>query len=211
MVSSVKICVSRVSFISYDWLIDVSNEYDTKHMLCGEHLEPVLNGSETCSLDSDKAHDEVPKGTVDYGLKYDVNQKINLHGYVDSDWAGSAIDRKSTSGCCFSLGSGMISWFSRKQSCVALSTAKAKYVAACSASCEAVWLQKLLSDLFDLWLDVTCIFCANQICTKLLENPMFHDKLKNIEIKFHYIKDMFQRGEVKLQYVIQIKAPRKME
>ena len=49
------------------------------------------------------------KGIVDYGLKYDVNQKINLHGYVDSDWAGSAIDRKSTSGCCFSLGSSMIS------------------------------------------------------------------------------------------------------
>ena len=58
------------------------------------------------------------RGTVDYGLKYDVNQKINLEGYVDSDWAGSAIDRKSTSGCCFSMGSGVISWFSRKQSYV---------------------------------------------------------------------------------------------
>ena len=53
------------------------------------------------------------KGTVDYGLKYDANQKINLHVYVDSDWTGSATDRKSTSGCCFSLGSGMISWFIR--------------------------------------------------------------------------------------------------
>ena len=61
------------------------------------------------------------KGTVDYGLKYDANQKINLEGYVDSDWAGSAIDRKSTSGCCFSMGSGVISWFSRKKSCVVLS------------------------------------------------------------------------------------------
>ena len=48
-------------------------------------------------------------GTVDYGLKYDANQKINLEGYVDSDWAGSAIDRKSTSRCCFSMGSGVIS------------------------------------------------------------------------------------------------------
>ena len=50
-------------------------------------------------------------GTVDYGLKYDVNQKINLEGYVDSDWVGSFINRKSTSGCCFSMGSGVISWF----------------------------------------------------------------------------------------------------
>ena len=44
------------------------------------------------------------KGTFYYGLKYEANQKINLEGYVDSDWAGSAIDRKSTSGCCFSMG-----------------------------------------------------------------------------------------------------------
>ena len=90
------------------------------------------------------------RGTFHYGLKYEANQKINLEGYVDSDWAGSAINRKSTSGCCFSMGSCVISWFIKKQSCVALSIAKAKYVAACLASCEAVWLRNLLSDLFDL-------------------------------------------------------------
>ena len=69
---------------------------------------------------------------------------------MDSDWAGIAIDRKSTLGCCFSMGSGMISWFSRKQSCVALNIAEAKYVVACSDSCEGLWLRKLLYDLFDL-------------------------------------------------------------
>ena len=90
-----------------------------------------------------------------------MNQKINLEGYVDSDWASSAIDRTSTSECCFSMGSSMISWFRRKQSCVALSTAKVEYVAACSASCEVVWLRKILSDLFDLQLDATCIYCDN--------------------------------------------------
>ena len=90
------------------------------------------------------------KGTVDYGLNYEANQKINLEGYVDSDWASSAIDTKSTSGCCFSMGSGVISWFSRKQSCMALSTAEAEYVTACLASCEAVWIRKILSDLFDI-------------------------------------------------------------
>ena len=93
-------------------------------MLCYEHIE-------TCSPDGCKSC----RGTVDYGLKYDVNQNIKLEGYVYSDWAGSAIDRKSTSGCCFSTGSGVISWFSRKQSCVALNTAEVEYVAACSASC----------------------------------------------------------------------------
>ena len=86
------------------------------------------------------------KGTVDYGLKYKADEKINLEGYVDSYWASSAIDRKRTSRCCFSMGLGVISWFSRKQSYVALSTTEAKYVAACSASCEEVCLRNLLSD-----------------------------------------------------------------
>ena len=62
---------------------------------------------------------------------------------------------------CFSMGSGVISWFSNKQSYVALSTAEAEYVIVCSASCEAVWLRKLLSSLFDLQLDATCIHYDN--------------------------------------------------
>ena len=98
------------------------------------------------------------KGTVNYGLKYEADQKINLEGYVDFDWEGNAIDRKSISGCCFSMGSGVISWFSRKQSYVALSIAEAEYVVACSASCEAVWLRKKISNLFELQLDATCIY-----------------------------------------------------
>ena len=65
------------------------------------------------------------KGKVEYGLKYDTNLNINLEGYVDSDWVGSSIDRKSTSGCCSSMGSGVISWFSRKQFYMALSIAEA--------------------------------------------------------------------------------------
>ena len=138
------------------------------------------------------------KGTVDYGLKYEVHHNINMEFYVDSDWVRSAIYMKSTSGCFFSMGLGVISWFSRKKSYMALSTAEAEYVAACSTSCEAVWLRKLLSNLFHLQLDITCIYCNKQSCVKLLENPLFHDKSKHIEIKYHYIKDMVQRGVVKL-------------
>jgi hypothetical protein len=64
-------------------------------------------------------------GTIDYGLRYVSNREISLHGYVDSDWAGSVVDQKSTSGCCLSLGSDMIAWFSKKQTSVALNIAKA--------------------------------------------------------------------------------------
>ena len=77
-----------------------------------------------------------------------------------------------------------------------------RLVPACSPSCEAVWLRKLRCDIFDLQLDATCINCDNQSCVKLSENPMFHDKSKHIEIKYHYIRDMVQRGAVKLQYVV---------
>ena len=69
------------------------------------------------------------KGTVEYELKYEVSQNINLEGYVDLDLAGSTIDRKSTSRCYFSMGSSVISWFGRMESCMALSIAETKYVA----------------------------------------------------------------------------------
>ena len=74
----------------------------------------------------------------------------------------------------YSLGSAMISWFSRKQSSVSLSMAEAEYIATCSASCEAIWLRKLMSGLFDLEMDTTVILCDNQSCIKMTENLVFH-------------------------------------
>ena len=84
---------------------------------------------------------------------------------------------------------------------MALSIAEAEYVVACSTSCESMWIRKLLSNLFDLQLNATFIYCDNQSCVKLSENPVFHDNSKHIEIKYHYIRDMVQRGAVKLHYV----------
>ena len=75
------------------------------------------------------------KGMVEYGLRYMRYQRIFLWEYVDLDWDGSATYRKNTSGCCFSLGYGMISWFSKKQMSVALSTVKVDYIATCSTRC----------------------------------------------------------------------------
>jgi hypothetical protein len=78
------------------------------------------------------------KGTMDYGFIYDGDHDFTLTGYTDADWAGSVADRKSTSRCCFNLGSAMISWQSRKHSSIALSTAEAEYIATCFSSCEAI-------------------------------------------------------------------------
>jgi hypothetical protein len=141
------------------------------------------------------------KGTLDCGLSYDGDHNFTLSGYTDSDWAESVVDRKSTSGCCFSLGSTMISWQSRKQSSISLSTVEAEYIAACSASCEAIWLRKLLTGLFDLDMEATMILCDNQSCIKMTENPVFHDRSKHIKIHYHYICNMVQREALKLLYV----------
>ena len=80
------------------------------------------------------------KGTIDFGIDNDRDDDSRLYGYMDSDWVASATDRKSTSGGCYYLVFSMISWIRKKQSSVSLITAEAEYIAACFASCEAIWL-----------------------------------------------------------------------
>jgi hypothetical protein len=127
------------------------------------------------------------RGTMEYGLRYLRRDGVELQGYTNSDWASSVVDRKSTSRCCFSLGSPMITWFSMKQTYVALNSIEAEYMAAIMASCEAIWLRKLLTSLFGQELEPTVIYYDNQNCIKLFENPVFHDRSKHIEIRYHFI------------------------
>jgi hypothetical protein len=141
------------------------------------------------------------KGIIDCGLSYEGDRDFTLSGYTNADWSGSVSDRKSTSGCCFILGSAMILWQSRKQSNISLITVEAEYIVACSSSYEAIWLQKLLTGLFDLEMEATMILCDNQSCIKMTENHAFHDRSKHIDIRYHYICDMVQRGSLKLQYI----------
>jgi len=113
--------------------------------------------------------------TIGYGLRYSTDSDMQLISYTDSDWAGSMKDRKSTSECCFSLGSVVISWFSKKQSSVASSSAEAKYIAACMAAREVVWLGKLLVGLFGHMLEPTVIRYDNQSCVQMSVNLVHHD------------------------------------
>jgi hypothetical protein len=94
----------------------------------------------------------------------------------------------------------MVSWCNGKQSSVALSIAEAEYIALSVAVHEAVWLCKLLTDLFDHEMD-PIIICDNQSYVKLSKNLVFHDRSKHIETKYHYIRDMLQRKEVHVQYL----------
>jgi hypothetical protein len=85
--------------------------------------------------------------TIDYGLFYEASTKLQVHGYIDADWVGSISNTRSTSGFMFSFGSVAITWSSKKQLTVALSSTKAKYKGAAMAACEIAWLHKLLGDL----------------------------------------------------------------
>jgi hypothetical protein len=120
-------------------------------------------------------------GTIDYGLDYHRGDGVRLVVYTDSDWAGCVSDRKSTSGCCFRLRSTIVSWFSRKQKSVDLSSTEAEYMAASQASCEALWLRKMLIGLFGVQLRPTMIYCeVADILTKALNMGkfvFFRDKL----------------------------------
>jgi len=110
------------------------------------------------------------KGTLEYGLCYTGDHDFRLVGYTDSDGVGSVSDRKSTSGCCFNLGLAMTSWQSMEKSSITLNTAEAKYIVACSTSCEAIWLRKFLTGLFDLEMETIVILCDNHSCINMTQN-----------------------------------------
>jgi hypothetical protein len=127
------------------------------------------------------------QGIVGYGLRYASSVDLSLQGYVD--WAGSAVDSKSTSDYCFTLWFAMVSWCKR-QIFVALSTAEAEYITLSEAVREVMWLQTILAYLFDHEMDPIIIHCDNQSCVKLSQNPVFHDRSKHTEINYHYIRYM---------------------
>eukprot|EP00253_Pinus_taeda_P004398 PITA_04398 len=129
------------------------------------------------------------RGTSRYGLWYRQEDEVKLCGFTDADWAGNPMDRRSTYGGIFSIWSTTVSWYSRKQRSVVLSSAEAKYMAASLAACEAIWMRKILVRLFGSHLEPTVIYCDHQSCIKFLANPVFHDRSKHIDIRYHHIKD----------------------
>ena len=140
------------------------------------------------------------KGTCNYGLLYRKDTPAELTGYSDADWAGDVGDRKSISGYIYFLGGAAISWKSSKQSCVALSTTEAEYIASSSASQEAIWLQQLMSDLLNKRVQETTIFEDNQSTICLAKNQQVHRRTKHVDIKYHLIRDLVEAERIKLTY-----------
>ena len=140
------------------------------------------------------------KGTTKYGILYTKGGASKCIGFSDADWAGDINDRKSTSGYVFMLSGGAVSWSSKKQKCVALSTAEAEYVALSSAAQESIWLRQLITELGSPPEEPTLIFEDNQSAIAMTKNPQFHGRAKHIDIKHHFIREQVSQGNVKLEY-----------
>jgi hypothetical protein len=136
------------------------------------------------------------------GITYGKStEKVTLTGYADADWAGDLQDRKSTSGYVFMLAGGAISWCSKKQPVVALSTTESEYISASAAATEAIWIRTLLMELGYCQDRPTTIYEDNQSCITISNNPEKHNRTKHIDIRYHYLRQLIEENKIKLEYI----------
>lgn len=140
------------------------------------------------------------KGTKTYGIRYEKS-KQKLNAYTDSDWAGDIEDRRSQSGSVIVLAGGAISWKSKKQPTVSLSTMEAEYIALSEVSKE--YLKRLLSHMqfYNLIENPVRVFCDSQSAIELAKNAVFHKRSKHIDIKYHFTRELVEKNEIKIDYL----------
>ena len=143
------------------------------------------------------------KGTREQGLRFCKSESaLKLVGFCDADWGASVKDRRSITGYNFQLSENgpLISWKSRKQQTVALSTCEAEYISLANAVQEAKFLKQLCSDM-NVVIDNVLIKVDNQGAINLAKNPVNHQRSKHIDIKYHFIRSEIQNRNVTLEYV----------
>lgn len=140
------------------------------------------------------------RGTTELGIQYKRQGEKKLVGFVDIDYAGDSDDRKGTSGYVFMLGGGVVSWASKKQPIVTLSTTEAEFVSAAFGACQAVWLRNVLEEMGSSQEDGTVLFCDNSSTIKLSKNPVLHGRSKHIHVRFHFLRELVKDGVIGLNY-----------
>ncbi|GJW51705.1 hypothetical protein Tco_0093056 [Tanacetum coccineum] len=140
------------------------------------------------------------KGTTHLGLWYPKGSGIETIVYADSDHARDYVDRKSTTGICTFMGCCLTSWFSKKQTALAIFTTEAEYVSAEKACQQALWIKQALVD-YDISLDDIPIMCDNKGAIDLSKNPIQHSRIKHIKIRHHFLRDNVQKGNISIEKV----------
>jgi len=128
------------------------------------------------------------KGTTSYGIFYKKGGEENLLAFTYSDYAGDEDDCKSTFGYVFLLSSEAMSWMSKKQPIVTLSSTEAEFVAVAASACQAMWMKRVLRNLTHTQDSSTIIMCDNSSTIKLSKNPVMHGRSKHIRVCFHFFK-----------------------
>jgi len=139
------------------------------------------------------------KHTPDFCLWYPKDCSFDLVGYTDADYAGFLVDRKSTSGMAHFLGPCLVSWGTRKQHSVALSTAEAEYVAAASCCAQVLWIKQQLKD-FNVDMETVPILCDNTSAINISKNPCQHKRTKHIDIRHHFLRDSVEKGMISMKF-----------
>ncbi|KAK0579794.1 hypothetical protein LWI29_031544 [Acer saccharum] len=129
------------------------------------------------------------KGTINDGILYTKCEDCRLIGYSDSDWGRDLDERKSTTGFTFFMGDTAFTWSSKKQAIVTLSSCEAEYVAACSAVCHGIWIRNVLQYLGFPQVNPTEIYIDNRSAIALAKNPVFHERSKHIDTRYHFIRE----------------------
>ena len=141
------------------------------------------------------------RGTTDYSIRYEKTNKL-LQAYVDSDWGGNLEDRHSCSGFVTFLAGAPISWATKKQRCVALSTMESEYIALSEVTKEIVYFRELLKHMKQSKFvsKETQVFCDNQSAISLCTNNIHHARSKHIDIRFHFSREAQKQGHIKVEY-----------
>src|SRR5207237_947575 len=160
-----------------------------------------------CQANPKESHEKAVKRilrylryTPSFDLWYPKDAHFELLGYSDSDFAGCKIDRKSTTGGCQLLGRSLVSWCSKKQNSVALSTAEAEYIVAGACCAQILYMKQTLCD-YGIKLGSVPLLCDNESAIKIANNPVQHSRTKHIEIRHHFLRDNVASGNILLRNV----------
>ncbi|BFG15965.1 hypothetical protein CerSpe_022390 [Prunus speciosa] len=135
------------------------------------------------------------------GLIFTKHGHLDVQAYTDADYAGSIVDRRSTSGYFTFVGGNLVTWRSKKQKVVSRSSAEAEYRGMSHGVCELMWLRKLLRDLGCKSKKAMNLYCDNKAAISIAHNPVQHDRTKHVEVDRHFIKEKLDAGIVDFPFV----------